>query len=62
MYTSSLISAIDKLYKIFPRYKVLIVNFMHCARFCEKIQMNTITQDSKNLETNTSTLTITTAF
>lgn len=29
---------------------------MHCAKFCEKIQMNTITLDSKKLETNTSTV------
>ena len=29
---------------------------MHCAKFFEKIQMNTITLDSKNLETNTSTV------
>ena len=29
---------------------------MHCAKFCEKIEMNTITLDSKTLETNTSTV------
>lgn len=29
---------------------------MHGAKFCEKIEMNTIILDSKTLETNTSTV------